>query len=245
MKFSADANCVRGLLRTCGSKTCAHEHPVSVVRFGSDGQVKIGFVSVVSPGVLCMILNHLFSGLGCVHRVSGSFWWKNTDAPVMSCKCRLHVETRWSPTRTWHAVLRRSSKDTTIAIVPSFPDTPRAFTASFNVIPRFFKPGRCGLRFFEFSDVEQRFVGSCAAHVRLEPRWQCLKPPSRCELGCMWHKVQLGRKRGAVLSRTSWSRTVNATYPKRTSIKSARCRIAAKKTCRDSDVSSQCGSIML
>ena len=125
----------------------------------------------------------------------------------MSCKCRLHVETRWSPTRTWHAVLRRSSKDTTIAIVPSFPDTPRAFTASFNVIPRFFKPGRCGLWFFEFSDVEQRFVGSCAAHVRLEPRWQCLKPPSRCELGCMWHKVQLGCKRGAVLSRTSWSRT--------------------------------------
>ena len=122
----------------------------------------------------------------------------------MSCKCRLHVETRWSPTRTWHAVLRRSSKDTTIAIVASFPDTPRAFTASFNVIQRFFKPGRCGLWFFEFSDVEQRFVGSCAAHVRLEPRWQCLKPPSRCELGCMWHKVQLGCKRGAVLSRTSW-----------------------------------------
>ena len=64
----------------------------------------------------------------------------------MSCKCRLHVETRWSPTRTWHAVLRRSSKDTTIAIVPSFADTPRAFTASFNVIPRFFKRCTCAVR---------------------------------------------------------------------------------------------------
>ena len=69
----AYANCVPGLLRTCGSKACAHEHAVSVVRFGSDGQVKIGFVSVVSPGVLCMIFNHLLSGSGCVHRVSGSF----------------------------------------------------------------------------------------------------------------------------------------------------------------------------